>query len=81
MTDSGLPTHHRRSTVAEEYLTEEINVNCNDSKAFAPGSTDLNKLSRFLDKVIEKQFYRRDKKSTTQNLLQQQQQQERRRLL
>ncbi len=53
--------HQKRSFIAEEYLTEEIHLNCQDEKALLPGSSALNKLSRFFDKVIEKQFYRRDK--------------------
>ena len=61
MSDGGLPVHQKRSFLAEEYLTEEIHVNCTDEKSFVPGSSALNKLSRFFDKVIDKQFYRREK--------------------
>ena len=56
-----LPVHQRRSYVAEEYGTEEIHLKSTDEKALMPGSSASNKLSRFFDKVIEKQFYRRDK--------------------
>ena len=61
MSDSGLPVHQKRSFIAEEYLTEEIHLSCNDERALVAGSSALNKLSRFFDKVIEKQFYRREK--------------------
>lgn len=43
---SSLPVHQKRSFIAEEYLTEEIQVNCTDEKSLAPGSTASNKLSR-----------------------------------
>ena len=56
-----LPVHQRRSNVAEEYGTEEIHLKSTDEKSLMPGSSASNKLSRFFDKVIEKQFYRRDK--------------------
>ena len=56
-----LPVHQRRSYVAEEYGTEEIHLKGTDEKSLVPGSSASNKLSRFFDKVIEKQFYRRDK--------------------
>lgn len=55
----GLPVHQKRSFLAEEYLTEEIHLNCQDEKSLMAGSSALNKLSRFFDKVVEKQFYRR----------------------
>ena len=65
MSGVGLPlSSPRRSFIAEEYLTEEIHLNCRDEKALLAGSSSLNKLSRFFDKVIEKQFYRRDKSAT-----------------
>ncbi len=51
--------HQKRSFLAEEYLTEEIHLNCQDEKSLMAGSSALNKLSRFFDKVVEKQFYRR----------------------
>lgn len=53
--------HQRRSVVSEVYFAEEIHVNCNDAKSLMLGTSASNKLSRFFDKVIEKQFYRRDK--------------------
>ncbi len=64
--EADLPVHDstsasaakRRSAVADEYLAEEIHVNCNDDKSLVAGSSALNKLARFFDKVIEKQFYR-----------------------
>jgi len=56
-----LPVHQRRSDVAEEYGTEEIHLKSTDEKSLVPGSSASNKLSRFFDKVIEKQFYRKDK--------------------
>jgi len=57
----GLPVHQRRSHIAEEYATEEIHLNCTDERSIVAGSSALNKLSRFFDKVVEKQFYRREK--------------------
>lgn len=56
-----LPVHQKRSPLAEDYVTEEIHLNSTDPKSLMPGSSASNKLSRFFDKVIEKQFYRRDK--------------------
>ena len=41
------------------------------------GSSALNKLSRFFDKVIDKQFYKRDKSQDLQAPMQQQQQRRR----
>ncbi len=61
MNEGGLPTHQKRSFIAEEYLTEEIHLNCTDKKCLVAGSSSLNKLSRFFDKVIEKHHYRREK--------------------
>ncbi|XP_045116050.1 rab-like protein 3 isoform X2 [Portunus trituberculatus] len=45
----------RASTIAEECSADEINVNTQDPRSLAPGSSNAVKLSRFLDKVIEKQ--------------------------
>ncbi len=73
----GLPVHQRRSSIAEEYLTEEIHLNCTDEKSLVAGSSALNKLSRFFDKVIDKQFYKRDKSQDLQAPMQQQQQRRR----
>lgn len=58
--DGGLPVHQRRSFIAEEYLTEEIQLNCHDEKALTAGSSNSNKMARFFDKVIEKTFFRRE---------------------
>ena len=46
-----LPVHQKRSHVAEDYATEEIHLNCTDTKSLVPGSSASNKLSRFFDKV------------------------------
>ena len=46
-----LPVHQKRSHVAEDYGTEEIHLNCTDTKSTVPGSSASNKLSRFFDKV------------------------------
>lgn len=56
-----LPVHQRRSDIAEDHVSEEIHLNCNEGKSLVPGTSASNKLSRFFDKVIEKQFHRRDK--------------------
>jgi len=53
----GLPTHQRRSDIAEEFGTEEIHLNTNDPSALAAGTSAATKLTRFFDKVIERQFY------------------------
>lgn len=59
---ASLPTHQlKRSFIADEYLAEEIHLNCNDERSLVAGSTSANKLARFFDKVIEKQFYGRAK--------------------
>ena len=50
----------RKSYVAEEFGAEEIHLNSTDGKGLVPGSSASNKLARFFDKVIERQFYRRD---------------------
>ena len=63
---SSLPVRQqRRSYIAEEFGTEEIHLNCTDEKSLLPGSSASNKLARFFDKVIERQFYRREQKSST----------------
>ena len=48
---SRLPTHQRRSDIAEEFGTEEIHINCNDPSALGAGSSAATKLSRFFDKA------------------------------
>lgn len=53
----GLPTHQKRSDIAEEYGTEEIHLNTGDPSGLAPGTSAATKLARFFDKVIEKQYY------------------------
>ena len=53
--------HQRRSHVAEDYGAEEIHLNGTDAKSLMPGSSASNKLSRFFDKVIEKQFYTKNR--------------------
>lgn len=51
------PTRRSRvSAVAEECCADEILVDCNQSKSFAPASTNAVKLSRFFDKVIERKY-------------------------
>jgi len=47
---------NRVSTVAEDCSAEEIQVDCNQAKSFAPASTNAVKLSRFFDKVIERKY-------------------------
>ena len=44
-----------RSDIAEELGTEEIHLNCNDPSSLAAGSSAATKLSRFFDKVGNKQ--------------------------
>ncbi|TRY63651.1 hypothetical protein TCAL_11411 [Tigriopus californicus] len=61
-----LPLHQKRSFIAEEYLTEEIQLNCQDERSVMAGSSASNKLCRFFDKVIDKQFYRRDVKAASE---------------
>lgn len=61
VSSNALPVHQKRSYIAEEYLTEEIHLNCSDEKSLVAGSSAANKLSRFFDKVIENQFHRREK--------------------
>jgi len=59
MSERSIPTHMRRSDIAEELGTEEIHLNCNDPSSLAAGSSAATKLSRFFDKVIERQFFGR----------------------
>ena len=58
-----LPVHQKRSHVAEDYGTEEIHLNCTDTKSTVPGSSASNKLSRFFDKVSLSQCLKIVKKS------------------
>ena len=36
----------KRSLIADEYLAEEIHLNCNDERSLVAGSTSANKLAR-----------------------------------
>jgi len=56
-----LPTHQKRSDIAEEFGTEEIQLNTGDSSGLAPGTSAATKLARFFDKVIERQYYSSNK--------------------
>lgn len=56
-----LPTSQRRSDIAEEFGTEEIHVNCLDTGSLAAGSSAATKLTRFFDKVVERQFFTRER--------------------
>jgi len=47
---------HRKSYIAEEFGAEEIHLNCTDEKSLIAGTSSSNKLARFFDKVIERQF-------------------------
>ncbi|XP_050329028.1 rab-like protein 3 isoform X2 [Bactrocera neohumeralis] len=47
-------------SIAEHCGSEEIWLNCRDSRSFAAGTTDAVKLSRFFDRVIEKKNHSRD---------------------
>jgi len=60
----GLPTHQKRSDIAEEFGTEEIYVNTSDPSGLAAGTSAATKLTRFFDKVIERQFYSRGRKTS-----------------
>jgi len=56
VSERNIPTHFRRCDIAEEFGTEEIHVNCNDPGSLAAGSSGATKLSRFFDRVIQRQF-------------------------
>ncbi|KAK7080440.1 Rab-like protein 3 [Halocaridina rubra] len=45
----------RSSSIADECAADEIYVNTHDHRSLAPGSSNAVKLSRFFDKVIERQ--------------------------
>ncbi|XP_011206427.1 rab-like protein 3 isoform X3 [Bactrocera dorsalis] len=47
-------------SIAEHCGSEEIWLNCRDSRSFAAGTTDAVKLSRFFDRVIEKKNHSRE---------------------
>lgn len=55
----------RASPIAEECNADEINLDCNQVKFLAPGSSNAVKLSRFFDRVIQYRFYNRE---SNQNL-------------
>ena len=63
---SRLPQEEPRSDIAEELVTEEIHLNCIDKSSIRPGTT-VTKLSRFLDKVITRQFYTDTRRSSVSN--------------
>lgn len=50
----------RSSSIAEEFGADQFNLDSQNVKHLAPGSTNAVKLSRFFDKVIEGRFYSRD---------------------
>ena len=56
-----LPLHQRRSDIAEEFGTEEIHLTCLDPGCLAAGSSAATKLTRFFDKVVERQYHARDR--------------------
>jgi len=56
-----LPLHQRRSDIAEEFGTEEIHLTCLDPGCLAAGSSAATKLTRFFDKVVERQYHVRDR--------------------
>ncbi|XP_054723839.1 rab-like protein 3 isoform X2 [Uloborus diversus] len=47
----------RTSSIADECGADEIYVDCRHQRSFAPGSSNAVKLSRYLDKVIEKKYH------------------------
>jgi len=57
MSERSIPTHVRRSDIAEDFGTEEIHLNSNEPSSLAAGTTAATKLSRFFDKVIERQHF------------------------
>lgn len=48
------PSNSNSPSIATQCGADEIHLNCHDSKSLAPGTNDAVKLSRFLDKVIER---------------------------
>ncbi|XP_015794981.1 rab-like protein 3 [Tetranychus urticae] len=46
----------RPSTLTEECGAYEIEINCLDNRAFAPGLTNCAEMTRFFDKVIERKY-------------------------
>lgn len=51
---------NRNQQFASSVGAEEISVDCRNPRSFHAGSTDSVKLSRFLDKVVERKYYSRD---------------------
>lgn len=51
---------NRSAQFASSIGAEEISVDCRNPRCFHAGSTDAVKLSRFLDKVIERKYFSRD---------------------
>lgn len=54
------PSNNMSSSIATQCGADEILLNSHDSKSLAPGTNDAVKLSRFLDKVIERKFSAKD---------------------
>ena len=48
---------NRNQQFSSEIGAEEIFVNCTNLRSFHAGSTDAVKLSKFLDKVIERKYF------------------------
>ncbi|XP_053396414.1 rab-like protein 3 isoform X1 [Mercenaria mercenaria] len=55
----------RTSSVAEEFGADQFDLDCQNVKYLAPGSTNAVKLSRFFDKVIERRYYSRELQALT----------------
>lgn len=53
-------TNRNQQQFASSIGAEEIFVDCRNLRSFHAGSTDAVKLSRFLDKVIERKYFSRD---------------------
>lgn len=51
---------NRNQQFAASIGAEEISIDCRNPRSFHAGSTDAVKISRFLDKVIERKYYSRD---------------------
>nr|XP_002716694.4 rab-like protein 3 isoform X1 [Oryctolagus cuniculus] len=50
----------RTAFLAEDFIAEEINLDCTNPRYLAAGSSNAVKLSRFFDKVIEKRYFLRE---------------------
>ena len=53
-------TNRNQQQFASSIGAEEIMVDCRNPRSFHAGSSNAVKLSRFLDKVIEKKYFSRD---------------------